>query len=617
MEQIIFYEHAGQDDGGKITSSSSYPTLIKAISFQMVRNYKRKSDRRSWSEDSMIAAMHACKQDNMSCNGAAERFGVPEATLRRYLKRNVDELPIHGGRHRSTFDAQNSKKLLKFIKEISERSFGLTSIQCRRLAFEYAEANNIDHPFNKERKMAGKDWLSTFIKVNNLALRAPEATSIGRSMGFNRTQVEKFFSVVREIRIDKSYQPHQIYNIDESGLSTVPTRLPKVVSPKGVRRVTKIVSAERGKNVTVVCGMNASGQFIPPFLLYPRKRMRPEFLNGTPPGTEGCCCESGWMTADIFLSYLKHFVKHVRPSATSPVLLFMDNHTSHVTLQCINFCRESHITVIGFPPHTTHRLQPLDVGFFGPLKTFYSQACDNFMVTNPGRAITEADVGQLLNDAYSRAATVGNAVKSFKACGIEPFNPQIFSDEDFAPSKVTERQLNETVLPNQPKPVDDQPGPSSEVQPEMLLNHEQMLSPVKLTEEKGNNKNDVLTLPSTSREVKKRKRPTLPSMILTSSPVKKTLEEKQNEKREKEQKREENQRKKKNGVSKSPRKPTKGESTNGSSSGSQKKTAICPGCEEEYQDPPTEEWIQCKECAEWWHEECSNYEGGNFICDYC
>ncbi|GFW67725.1 uncharacterized protein TNCV_3445971 [Trichonephila clavipes] len=43
----------------------------------------------------------------------------------------------------------------------------------------------------------------------------------------------------------------------------------------------------------------------------------------------------------------------------------------------------------------------------------------------------------------------------------------------------------------------------------------------------------------------------------------------------------------------------------------------CPACEEEYCDPPTEEWIQCCECQEWWHEGCSNYENSIFICEHC
>ncbi|GFV16167.1 uncharacterized protein TNCV_3379311 [Trichonephila clavipes] len=43
----------------------------------------------------------------------------------------------------------------------------------------------------------------------------------------------------------------------------------------------------------------------------------------------------------------------------------------------------------------------------------------------------------------------------------------------------------------------------------------------------------------------------------------------------------------------------------------------CSACEQEYCDPPTEEWIECCKCQAWWHEECSNYENGILICDYC
>ncbi|XP_018575603.1 uncharacterized protein LOC108914312 [Anoplophora glabripennis] len=96
--------------------------------------------------------------------------------------------------------------------------------------------------------------------------------------------------------------------------------------------------------------------------------------------------------------------------------------------------------MIGLPPHTTHRLQPLDVGFFGPLKAFYNQACDNFLVNNPGKTITDKEVGHLFGKAYLKAATIGTAVKSFAKCGIEPFGPDVFSDADFAPASVSERR---------------------------------------------------------------------------------------------------------------------------------------------------------------------------------
>ena len=44
----------------------------------------------------------------------------------------------------------------------------------------------------------------------------------------------------------------------------------------------------------------------------------------------------------------------------------------------------------------------------------------------------------IFGQAYNKAATVGIAVNGFAACGIWPFNENIFTDEDFAPWQVTD-----------------------------------------------------------------------------------------------------------------------------------------------------------------------------------
>lgn len=44
----------------------------------------------------------------------------------------------------------------------------------------------------------------------------------------------------------------------------------------------------------------------------------------------------------------------------------------------------------------------------------------------------------------------------------------------------------------------------------------------------------------------------------------------------------------------------------------------CPGCSETFLETPNDDWIQCSYCEEWWHEDCSPYEGiGAFRCDHC
>ncbi|GFS75606.1 uncharacterized protein TNCV_3423911 [Trichonephila clavipes] len=73
-------------------------------------------------------------------------------------------------------------------------------------------------------------------------------------------------------------------------------------------------------------------------------------------------------------------------------------------------------------------------------KTFLPSA-NNFMVPHPGQIIIDKNIGERLSTAYFREATVGNAVKGFKKCGIETHNPLVFSEHDFTASKATEHDV--------------------------------------------------------------------------------------------------------------------------------------------------------------------------------
>ena len=65
--------------------------------------------------------------------------------------------------------------------------------------------------------------------------------------------------------------------------------------------------------------------------------------------------------------WLEHFQKFVKASSNSKVLLLLDEHSSHKSLQVMIFAKNNAII---------HHIQPLDVAFRGPLKTFYSQEID-------------------------------------------------------------------------------------------------------------------------------------------------------------------------------------------------------------------------------------------------
>lgn len=212
--------------------------------------------------------------------------------------------------------------------------------------------------------------------------------------------------------------------------------------------VAKISSAERGETMTIVCAMSAAGNFVPPALIFPRKRMKAELMDGAPPQSIGMISDSGYMNTSLFLDWLKHFEAHVRADADHPVLLIMDNHSSHRSLEAILFCRENNIHLLTIPPHSSHRIQPLDRCYFKALKTFYATECDRWLTNNPGRNITHFQIARILGRAYERCSTMDRGIKGFESCGIYPINENVFTDEDFLPSSVTERNVQNPQINN-------------------------------------------------------------------------------------------------------------------------------------------------------------------------
>jgi hypothetical protein len=104
-------------------------------------------------------------------------------------------------------------------------------------------------------------------------------------------------------------------------------------------------------------------------------------------------------------------------------VLIRDGFGSHETLEILEFCLTNNIILCRLPSHTSHKLQPCDVGPFAPLKTAYRDQVERL---NRGGIdiVGKEHLTYLYSPARDTALTKRNIRAGWAATGLYPFNPE-------------------------------------------------------------------------------------------------------------------------------------------------------------------------------------------------
>ncbi|CAH1974789.1 unnamed protein product [Acanthoscelides obtectus] len=218
-KQLQLFGAGGKPSGDK----SNYMEQI------MVNKYIRKSNRGSWTEETMQMAMNEAKTTSIS--SASKKYGIPIGTLHRHIKKGDSSKNL--GRFKPVFSKELEREICDLAMERDILFYGLTKRSLQQLAYEVAKVNNIPHPFACEK--AGKAWLDGFMKRHpQLAYRTPEPTALARCSALNRTQVNRFYNNLWSIISHHNFltRPDDIYNMDETGVKTSASKPPRVIPVK-------------------------------------------------------------------------------------------------------------------------------------------------------------------------------------------------------------------------------------------------------------------------------------------------------------------------------------------------------------------------------------------------
>ncbi|CAG7786668.1 unnamed protein product [Allacma fusca] len=358
---------------------------------------------------------------------------------------------ITSGSFKPIFSEEQEEVIVAYAMQLSERFYGLTRQALGEIAYRLAQQNGIVHPFTNG--CAGEDWILQFlIRHPGVCFRQGTPTSLIRIQSFTKSAVYRFFDQLESVIAANNFTDSTIFNADETGISLVANRSPPRLARKGVRSVPVMVPAERGTLVTFTCCFSASGQYIPPLFVFPQGG-KLERIRNYPAGSIFQKSKRGWSTSQTFLAWLKHFRTHAAPSRSTKVLLILDNHSSHVCYDAVMYASKNNIEILTIPPHCTHKLQPLDVSFFGPLKSKYKGALTAWLAVNEGRMIKNEDITDVVKAPFEQSCTEIIAVNGFKKTGLwvnERHGPDrfVFADEEFSPEIENVQQDQENNVDN-------------------------------------------------------------------------------------------------------------------------------------------------------------------------
>ena len=165
--------------------------------------------------------------------------------------------------------------------------------------------------------------------------------------------------------------------MDETGFQISVGKDQMVVTKR--RRAHYFSLPTNHESATAVEAISAAGRVIPVFLIlsgmmhianwYRLEELDKDTVIGTSP--------IGYSNDELSMACIQHFEACTRKGTIgSKRLLLMDGYGSHCTQEFIQYCDDNNNIPFGFPPHSTHLLQPLDVVVFQPLKHYHAEALD-------------------------------------------------------------------------------------------------------------------------------------------------------------------------------------------------------------------------------------------------
>ena len=250
--------------------------------------------RKQWSEKQMADAISSVQKDHLSGNKAADLHGVPRSTLKDRLSGRVQ----HGVKPGPVpyLTKEEESELTSHLVHVANLGYGKTRRDVKCLVEKYAIQKNV-----LKGTAISNSWWQRFLERNpKLRLRRGDSTSGVRMDMVNTENMKAYFAELRTIFNEYNFDEHPeaIYNMDETGVPLDPCP-PKIITAKGQKKVRYCTLGKKQQITIIGCG-NATGQAMPPFIIFAAKQINPLWTLDEVVGSRYAVSDNGWITQELF-----------------------------------------------------------------------------------------------------------------------------------------------------------------------------------------------------------------------------------------------------------------------------------------------------------------------------
>ncbi|KAL2889054.1 Jerky protein-like protein-like [Ceratocystis lukuohia] len=369
-------------------------------------------------EGRILLALKALKNDpKLKLRRAAEIYEVGRMILWR-RQRGIQPRQDWTPKSRKLSDPEE-QIIAQFILDLDSRGFpprlrGVEEMANRLLA-------------DRDASPVGKRWAFNFVK------RHPDLKSYFNRQYYHRRSkckdpaiIRDWFRLVENTITKYSINLADIYNFDDTCFMVGAITSGMVVMGTEKRGKADSVQAGNREWATAIQAINGEGWAIAPFIVVAGEHHLADLYQkgSLPTDWAIAMAHNGRADNDIILQWLKHFDRHTKAQSTGRYrLLILDGHDSNHSVDFEKYCEDNNIVTLCIPAHSSHLLQPLDVGCIGPLKQAYSREIEHLTRCSVTH-VSKTDFFSAFHAAHEAAITESNIKGGFRGAGIIPLDPE-------------------------------------------------------------------------------------------------------------------------------------------------------------------------------------------------